>query len=690
MLSFFNRLLTCMLVLAAAGALDADEGMWLYERFPKADVQRKYGFEVSDSFLDHLRLSSVRFNNGGSGSFISSEGLLFTNHHVGSDCIFKLSTSEHDYLKDGYYAPRLEDERACPDLEVNVLLKIEDVTSKITAGITDRTPASDANQIRKANMSAIEKACNESTGNRCDVVTLFSGMQYHLYQYKKYTDVRLVFAPETEVGAFGGDPDNFTYPRYCLDFALFRAYENGKPAQVDNYLRWSREGVKDGELVFVSGNPGATGRLATVAELEFSRDTSYPLVLRLLRSRIEKLSALTEANAESKRIAGDTLFGDQNSFKAYTGFMSGLKDPALIDQKQKEERALRQAVNRDPEEREKFGKIWDDVQTAYGEYAKFYKRYYMLERFATRDSALMDIARDVLRYSEEGQKPNGERLRQFVDTALPALEMSMYTEAPIYDELEIAVLSDYLASLQRELGASDPVVKAALNGKTSEQAAEHYVKTSKLKDISERKRLAKDAEAVKSSKDGMIVLARLLDGPARAELKRYEDKIEAVITSSASKISQAQFKATGGRTYPDATFTLRLTYGAVKGYNNEAGQAVPWATTMGGMYQRVRDTEPYTLPKRWIEKRDALNLSTPYNFVSTVDTHGGNSGSPTVNTKGELVGILFDGNLEGLPNRFVFRDKMERSVHVAGQAIIESLSDMYGADRILNELDMEQ
>ncbi len=663
--------------------------MWLFERFPKAAVQSKYGFQVTDAFLNHLRLASVRFNNGGSGSFISPDGLLFTNHHVGADCISKLSTADHDYLKSGFYAPNQEDERACPDLEVDVLLKIEDVTSKVTDGTTEGMSIADANLQRKSNMSGIEKACNAATGNRCDVVTLFSGMEYHLYQYKKYTDVRLVFAPETEVAAFGGDPDNFTYPRYCLDFALFRAYENGQPAKVNEYFRWSREGAKDGELVFVSGNPGATGRLATMAELEFSRDQSYPLVLSLLRSRIQALAAFSQEGDEAKRVAKDTLFLDQNSFKAYTGFIRGLNDPSLMAQKAKEERDLRDAIQKNPSDREKFGKLWDEVQTAYAEYAKFYRRYYVLERYATWDSTLLGLARDILRYSEETSKPNGERLREYTDTALPALEMSMYSDAPIYDSLEIAIVADYLDNLRKELGANDPVVKAVLDGKTPKQAATHYVETSKLKDIAERKRLAKDAAAVKESKDGMIVLARLLDGEARAERKRYQDKIEAVVTSASSKIAQARFRASGGNTYPDATFTLRLTYGAVKGYRNDAGKEVPWATTFAGLYQRATGKEPYTLPQRWMEKKSALDLTTPFDFVSTVDTHGGNSGSPTVNAKGEVVGILFDGNLEGLPNRFVFRDKTERSIHVASQAIVESLRKVYGGARILKEIGME-
>ena len=663
----------------------ADEGMWLFDHFPKSQIDKTYGFAVTDDFLRHLERASVRFNNGGSGSLISAHGLLFTNHHVGADCIQKLSTAEHDYMANGFSAATQADEKACPDLEVNALLSTSDVTSKVNDGIGADTPSSEANRMRKASTARIEKECSTSTGNRCDVVTLYSGGQYSLYQYKKYTDVRLVFAPEFRIAQFGGDPDNFTYPRYCLDFSLFRAYENGKPVESPEYLAWSHAGVKDGELTFVSGNPGSTGRLQTVAQMQFSRDVSYPLILQVLGESIDKLLAFSAQSAENKRVAQDYLDSDQNSFKALTGFEQGLKDPKLMARKQDEERRLRAAIDDDPAKKKKFGKLWDEVSAAYQDYATFFKAYYLQEG-GPNTSELFATARTVVRYAEETHKPNEQRLREYQDAGLPSVEQQMYSPAPLNSALEELILATQFHFLERELGANDPTVKAVLAGRTPEQAAHHYVSTSKIQDVAERKRLAHDLDAVKKSKDGMIQLVLILDPPARKYRKEFEDKVEAVITSSASKIAQARFAVYGANEYPDATFTLRLTYGPVKGYTNLEGKPVPYATTFAGLYKRATGKEPFELPPSWIKAKSSLDLNTPFDFVTTADTHGGNSGSPTVNTKGEIIGILFDGNIEGLQNRYLYTEEQARSVHVASNAIIEALRKVYHADRVLGEL----
>jgi hypothetical protein len=663
----------------------ADEGMWLFDHFPKSQIDKAYGFAVTDDFLHHLERASIRFNNGGSGSLISAHGLLFTNHHVGADCIQKLSTAEHDYMANGFSAAAQSDEKACPDLEVNALLSTSDVTSKVNEGIGADMPSSDATRKRKASTARIEKECSTSTGNRCDVVTLYSGGQYSLYQYKKYTDVRLVFAPEFRIAQFGGDPDNFTYPRYCLDFSLFRAYENGKPIESPAYLAWSHAGVKDGELTFVSGNPGSTGRLQTVAQMQFSRDVSYPLILQVLGESIDKLLAFSAESAENKRVAQDYLDSDQNSFKALTGFEQGLKDPKLMARKQDEERRLRAAIDDDPAKKKKFGKLWDEVSAAYQDYATFFKAYYLQEG-GPNTSELFATARTVVRYAEETHKPNEQRLREYQDAGLPSVEQGMYSPAPLNSALEELILATQFHFLERELGANDPTVKAVLAGRTPEQAAHHYVSTSKIQDVAERKRLAHDLDAVKKSKDGMIQLVLILDPPARKYRKEFEDKVEAVITSSASKIAQARFAVYGANEYPDATFTLRLTYGPVKGYTNLEGKPVPYATTFAGLYKRATGKEPFELPPTWIKAKSALDLNTPFDFVTTADTHGGNSGSPTVNTKGEIIGILFDGNIEGLQNRYLYTEEQARSVHVASNAIIEALRKVYHADRVLGEL----
>jgi len=597
-----------------------------------------------------------------------------------------LSSAQHDYFGNGFYAATPAEEKTCPDTEVRVLLKIDDVTAKVQAAAAAGMSGAQANRARKNAMTRIEKDCAASTGNTCDVVTFYSGRQYHLYEYKKYTDVRLVFAPEADIAAFGGDPDNYTYPRYCLDFSLFRVYENGKPIRPARYFKWSKEGVKEGDLIFVPGNPGSTGRLLTVAELEFSRDYRYPLWLRQLRSSTRATEVYGAASSEAARVARDSLFSQQNSYKRYDGFLTGLKDEQVMNMKRKEEQQLREAVARDPKLAAEYGRVWDQIAAVFQDYRAFVKPHTLLEARAARTSDLFTIARSVLRYAEETARPEDKRLREFVTANLPIVESSMYSPAPIEDSMEIAMIADYLRVLQQELGSENPVVAEALGGKTPEQAARHYVSTSKLKDVAERKRLAASVDAVRTSSDGMIQLARILDKPARLYRQRYEDEVEAVLTAAAPKIARARFAVRGETDYPDATFTLRLTFGGVRAYKNAAGAAVPLATTFDGLYKRATGKDPFKLPERWVKSKSALRLNTPFNFVSTADTHGGNSGSPTLNSKGELVGILFDGNLEGLPNNFVFTDERARSIHVSGLGIIEALRKVYHADRVVKEL----
>ncbi len=678
-----NRIPVVSLCLLAALPGWADDGIWLVNQFPKKRVLERYGFDVTDAFLERLRLGSVRLNNGGSGSFVSPRGLIFTNHHVASDCIQQLTTPQADLMKNGFWAAEQKDERACPDLEVNVLLAIEDVTAQVRTAT--QGAVAEANQKRKAAMTEIEKQCNANyAGQRCDVVTLYSGGLYHLYRYRKYTDIRLVFAPETAVAAFGGDPDNFMYPRYCLDFAFFRAYENGQPARVDNHLAWSKAGAREGELQFVSGHPGSTGRLATQSELEFNRDVSYPFLLDQLERLISALKQYGARGADEHRVSEENLTGQQNSFKAFTGFLSGLREPDLMARKRDEEKTLRAAAAEagDPA----IVAVWDQVAAAYREYAQFYKRYWLLETNAGRGSDLFGQARRLSRYTQEKTKPNGERLREYVDPALPAVEQTLYSTAPITASQEVAVLTNYFASLDREFGAGDALVRQVLAGRSASQAAEAYVSASKLADAGERKRLAVDAVATAQSGDSMLRLVRALDGEARALRKRFEDGVEATITDAAAKVAQIRFAKFGTNDYPDATFTLRVSYGPAKGYRNAAGVAVPWATDFTGMYRRATGVEPFALPKRWLDRKASLRSKTPYNYVTTTDTHGGNSGSPSVNIKGEVVGILFDGNIESLPNRFVYREQQERSVHVSSQSIVEALRSMYGARRLLIEL----
>ncbi len=664
----------------------ADEGLWLFNQFPADLVKKKYGVDVTPAFLNQLQATSVRFNSGGSGSFVSAAGLVFTNHHVAADCIQKISSKEHDYLKDGFSAKTLEEEKACPDLELNLLLKLTEVTDKVNQGITAADPPVEATRKRKATIAALEKSCNAETGNRCDIVGLYSGGRYDLYEYKKYTDVRLVFAPEFGIAFFGGDPDNFTYPRFNLDITFFRVWENGKPIS-SKFLPWSKLGVREGELTFVAGNPGTTQRLATVAQLEFIRDVSMPLSLKRLETLIAALEGFGKQGPEQRRQINDLYFGAQNSQKANRGFYGGLRNPALIDKKRQDEASLRDKVQSDPAMSAKYSGAWKNLAAAFSEIRPHYPRYYGYEYIAIGGSELLWIGRTLERLAAENTKPNGERLPEFTDSSRPALEQSLFSTAPVHPEMEAAVIAENLRFLVAELGADDPVVKALLGGRTPLQVAQEVVASTKLADVAERKRLAADPALLKSlADDGVLRYVRTVEAAARQYRKKYEDTVKAVLESDLGKIAQARYEVFGASEYPDATFTPRVTFGPAKGYRNAQGEAVPWTTTIGGTFKHATGKDPYILPASWLKNQKVLNPNRPFNFVTTADIHGGNSGSPTVNTRGEVIGIVFDGNLEGLPNRYVYEETQARSVHVAGQAIIEALQKIYKADRLLKEL----
>jgi hypothetical protein len=512
------------------------------------------------------------------------------------------------------------------------------------------------------------------------VATLYAGAVYSLYEYKKYTDVRLVFAPEEAMAFFGGDPDNFTYPRYDLDIAFLRAYEGGRPAETPHYLKWSREGVREGELVLVSGNPASTDRFITNAQLEYQRDTEYPLALSYVQSAIRTLKSYGAGSAENKRVSRDKLFSAENTYKARVWEFKGLESARLFAEKKAREENLRAAIANNAKLRQEVGDAWEAIAAAYRKWAPVQKEYYALEG-GPRYSDLFRIARNVLRLPVEKAKANGQRLKEYTDAALPSLELRMYSPAPIEDEVEIAVLANYLRFLAEQLEPGNGTVKAVLGGRSPEQAAKDYVSSSKLKDVAERKRLAASVEAVKDSEDGMIRLARALDEEARRIRKKEEDELEAVQQANATKIALARFAIYGATEYPDATFTLRLSYGPVKGYGK-----IPYATDFAGMYAHATGEEPFRLPESILRAKGALEAKTPLNFVSTCDIIGGNSGSPTVNTQGEVVGIIFDSNLEAMANRFVYDEVEGRAVHVASQGIIEALRKAYHAERLLKEL----
>jgi len=673
-------LLLCALALPAV----ADEGMWLFNQFPKDQVQEKYGFEVTDQFLENLRLASMRIG-GGSGAFVSPSGLIFTNQYVASDCISKVSSAQHDYVKDGFYAATRQEELKCPDLEANVLVGMEDVTSQVKDADKDGVKAAEALQKRNAAIARIEKTCAGKTGDTCTVVKLYSGQRFDLYRYKKYTDLRLVFAPEFAIAFFGGEPDNFTYPRYDFDVAFLRAYEGGQPAATPHYLKWSAEDVQDTETVFVAGNPGTTSRLDTAAQLAFYRDTSLPLTLTRLQPRIQALRTFSAQSEGNRRLAQRTLLGFSNTYKSTAGKLIGLNDVTLTVRKQSFEKKLRNAVERDPKLGTAAGKVWDEVAAAYKTWTPFEKPYQVLERPAALGSDLFRFARQIVRLSEERAKPNDQRLPEYRDSALPSLELALYSPAPIDDAFETALLAPYLEDV-KALGEKEAPVKALLGSLTPQQAAAEFVRSTKLKDVAERKRLAASHDAVVNSGDAMIRLARLVDEPARKLLQKHEDLIESLDASSVERIVEYRLKVLPAGEYPDATFTPRVAFGAVRGYKDKTEAPVPYATTFGGMYYRAGNQDPYKLPQRWVDGKPLLDLVMPFNFVSTCDISDGNSGSPTVNSKGEIVGIIFDNNLEALPLTYLYSDEQARAVHVAAQGIVEALRKLYQPAPLLREL----
>ena len=667
----------------------ADEGMWLYNAFPKTKVKAKYGFEPTQAWLDHLRLASVRFNNGGSGSFVSPDGLTFTNHHVGAECIQQLSTGGKDYMKTGFYSKTQAEEAKCPNLELNQLVGIEDVTAKVNAGVKPGMSPSEAAQAQRAATANIEKNCSTSTGLRCDVITLYSGEVYDLYKYKKYTDVRLVFAPEFAAAFFGGDPDNFEYPRYDLDITFFRVYENGKPAHIDNYLHWSPTGVKDNELIFVSGNPGHTDRLNTMAQLDFLRDVDFPARLETYARRIAALKQFASESAENARIAEEDIFGYENAQKAIGGEEKGLRDPQLMAKKQQEESQLKDSVENNPEEKAKTGDPWAQIAQSMQVQKDIYPNLFYLERMRAFDSTLAHFARDLVRGAQQRTVPNDQRLREFRESALPSLEQNLFSTAPIYKTVEIVKLTDSLQQMQQHLGADNAAVKKLLNGRSPEEVAKATVDGTKLQEVAVRKQLWEGGEkAIQASDDPMIVMMREIEPEAMSVRKTYDDKVDAVARTEGAKIARARFAKSGFNQPPDATFTLRLSYGAVKCYEQN-GKHIPYFTTMGGAYQHAAahdDKPPYQLPESWMTAKPELNLSTPLNFVSTADIIGGNSGSPTVNEKGEVVGIIFDGNIQSLPLDFVYSDVQARALSVDSRGIQEALRKIYHATALADEL----
>jgi hypothetical protein len=663
----------------------SDEGMWTFDNPPLKQLQERYHFTPTQQWLDHVRLSCVRLNDGGSGSFVSAHGLLLTNHHVARGQLQKNSTAQHDYLKNGFYAATPDQEMKSPDLEVNVLVSFENVTARVSAAVKKAARPEEEFAARRAVIAEIERESQQKTGFRSDIVTLYNGGEYWLYRYQKYTDVRLVFAPEEQTAFFGGDPDNFTYPRYDLDMALFRVYQDGKPINSKDYLQWNPAGAADNELVFVAGHPGSTARLGTVAQLETIRDLTMPLTIKNLKNRIAALERYSSLGEEQARQAGSSIFSIANSLKGDEGRLRGLLDPAVMAAKQKDEADFRGKVMANPQWKAEYGSAWDTLAAVEKAAAPRTKQRLL----RSLDSSLATLSTTIVQYVAEIRKPDGERLAGYHDSQLESTRLRLYSPAPIYPPMEIARLTASLELALAELGPDDAFVKTVLDGRSPQRAATELVNGATLADPAVRHKLVDGGEpALAASTDPMIVMARRLD-PLRRELNKwFEDHVQSVEQRAGEQLGKARFAAYGKTTYPDATFTLRLSYGQVQGYPMN-GTKAPAKTTLFGLYDRAAGFNyegPFYLPSRYQEGRDKLNLATPLNFVTTNDIIGGNSGSPVINAKGEIVGVIFDGNIESLVGDYVYDGSTNRAVAVHTAAMTEALAKLYNAKSLVTEL----
>jgi hypothetical protein len=628
-------LIACLCAIPA----NAAEGLWPYNQFPKDSVKQKLGFEVDAAFLDRLRLASVRLA-GGSGSFVSPAGLLLTTRQLAGACLSSLSTPQHDYFRDGFQAANQAAELPCPAMDAGVLMKIDDVTEPVKA-------AGATLALRNAAITRIEKVCAAKSGNVCAVVRLFSGGRYDLYQYKSYRDLRLVFAPEYAIAFFGRERDSISYLRYGLNIAFLRAYEKGQPAATPLYLKWAAEGVKEGDLVFLGGNPGPTGRLSTASQLTFLRDTALPLRLARLQPRVQQLNAFAAASEDNLRAAQSTLARLLTEYKSDAGKLIGLRDDRLVTRKTAFESKIRRAVEGNAKLGAEAGKVWDEITTAYRKWRPLDKPYEILEAEPAPGSRLFRMARQIVR--SEPLDDSGDAVNA---------------------KLETMMLTQYLAELAGlGLGEKELPLKMILAGATPAEAAEKMVRARKLK-----------------SGDPIIALAQAIDAPALRLRKQHDDIIGTLEVSATEKIAQFRLKLFGAADYPDGTGTPRVEFGLVKGYTDRAAVAQPYAATFSGLYYRKDNEGPWLVPPRWIDAREALNPLTQLDFVSTADIGGGDYGSATVNQRGELVGVTFDGNLESLPVTYLYSDDQARAVHVDVRGIVEALDRVYRSVALLKEL----
>jgi len=658
--------------------------MWTFEAPPLEYWKARYGFTPPRGWLDNVRLASVRLPNC-SASFVSSNGLVMTNHHCARECITAVSTPDSNFQELGFVARNQSDERKCEGLYVDQLQSIEDVTGRIQGAVKARAAAQQVAQ-RNAAIVEIQDGCKQEAGLTCQVISYYQGGIYSLYRFQRFDDLRLVMAPEEAISFFGGDPDNFSYPRYALDLTLLRVYRNGQPFQPRNYLRWSPDGAREGDAVFVTGNPGSTGRLLTVAQMEFLRDVQYPAQLSSYDRNLAVLQELSQKDDATRRALADQIFSLMNSKKAVTGFLAGLQDTSLMANKRAFERDFRRRIARDPKLRARYGASWDAIAKAQKEQAAIARQQ---RWYSFTGSPLLNVAGGIVRIPEQAQLPDSLRLPQYRAGGLEVIRGSLLSGVPADTEQEKQMLQAWLTQARKDLPANDPFLKAFLAGRSPEVAAEAAINGTRLADSASRAALIEGGSAaVAASDDPLIVLARKLN-PVAMRVQQRSARLSDVASAHAEKVGQAIFAAYGRSLPPDATFSLRISDGVVKSYPLN-GTIAPYKTTFHGLFGRAAAFDhkpPFRLPERWKAHQARLDLSRPFNFVTTNDIIGGNSGSPIINKNAEVVGLIFDGNIEQLPNRFLYSDEVSRAVAVHSEGIIESLRKVYEADRIADELE---
>lgn len=682
--------IACLCVVAVI----ADEGMWTIKNFPKAEVAKKYGVEIDQQWLDRLQKAVVRLETGCTGSFVSPEGLILTNHHCAASCLAENSTAKRDLLADGYLAATRSNEVRCQGEQASVLMDTQEVTTEVMRALSGVAPA-EAAKVRNQALTGIEEKCEaeskqSGTPLKCETVTLYQGGQYWLYRYKRYEDVRLVFAPEDAIAAFGGDPDNFQFPRWCLDMSLMRAYENGKPAATPGHLAFNWAGAKQGEPVFVAGHPGTTERLMTAAQLRTQRDVFLPFWLLRFSELRGRLIQYSKTSPEAARTAKDYLDSIENSIKVRRMQLHSLLNDPVIEQHAEEERKLRDSVATDGDLKNRAGSAWDDIARAESRYRDILQPYIWIEGGAGFNSDLFNYARELVRAADEREKPNPERLREYTDAQLAQLRQELAAETPVYPAFEQVRLSFSLERMREYLGPDDAIVKQALGSETPDQRARALVSGSTLGDPKVRTALFDGGtKAVAASKDPMIALARSVDDEARRLRKIYENEVVVPEQRAQQAIADARFKVYGTSIYPDATFTLRVSYGAVQGWTEPDGDRVEPFTRLARLYERATGAWPFALPQRWAAARARLDTNTPVNFTTTNDIVGGNSGSPVVNAKGEIVGLVFDGNIHSISGSYWFDEQKNRTVAVHPAYIETALEQVYQMPEIASEMGLK-